>query len=347
MLVFFQLTLRCIASRPRGDYKTGMKFLWLPLLFVGALNAHAGFDPRFEPFLLDAFSQGMHLRDESLPRLESVRSVVDGNRESLWVTLNDADGDAFRIRIVGPKGFRDDHKARPFLFISAGFFSGTEPVELMKENGDVLVAAFEYTPDTDAIFRVPERLARLIKSIPARQYFAVSWLQSQAWVRHDQFHILGVSLGGLFLPVTLRLLETNHVPFASFIDAFSGAEVRAPFNNILAEHVGIKGVEGLTDVIATITTPYDPSVYLPAIHGPKLVIHGSNDEVFTPDISGRLDATVTGPKMTCVVKGRHIDMDRAREVELTAGVLKAWVGAMVSGNFPQVKQPDTTCKTQF
>lgn len=326
---------------PKSDYKTGMRFLFAGLLLLGS-TAHARLDASLEPLLLAGLSQSYNLGRPEMPKVVAVQKKTTGNRERWVVKLSDEIGAPFRLVIDGPRDF--GLRPNPVLFVSAGFFAGTQPIDLMQDDSNFVIAAFEYSSEPEALLTQPERLANVLKQVPARLFFSVRWLQKQSWVQHDQVHILGISLGSLYMPVALRLLQSYKIPFASFISGFGGAEVRLPFFHVLQDYFDDEKAGLAAELVETITAPFDPAIYLPRLTGPKLILHASRDELFTPDVSARLDETLTGPRLTCILNAKHIDMDRPQEIRMTFGILRSWLLSMTAGRgYPSIQMPGVRC----
>lgn len=305
-------------------------------------SALARLDSSLEPLMLAGLSQSYNLGRPDLPKLVGLKKKTFGNRDRLIVKLSDDSGRPFRLVIDGPQDFTSS--PHPVLFVSAGFFAGTQPVDLMKDDSDFVIAAFEYSDHPHDLMSQPEELVNILKQVPARLFFSVRWLQQQNWVAHDQVHILGLSLGSLYLPVALRLLQSYKIPFASFINGFGGAEVRTPFFHVLQGYLDDEKAGIAADLVETLTAPFDPAIYLPRLKGPKLVLHATRDELFTPEVSEQLDETITGPKLTCFLNARHIDMDRPTEIRMTFGILRAWLLSMTAGRgFPHIQMSGVRC----
>lgn len=328
-----------------------MKQLLLLSIAVFSLQAQAAFEPRYEPILLDMLRGQFGLqKDSTSPAVveSNVTTPEHSERQRLSVTLEDGKLGRFRLLIDGPSGFATGSKKYPILFVSAGFFSGTAPIKLFKDTGDFILAAFEYSPDPEKLIRTPDALARTVAQVPGRLYLSVKWLTQQGWYDTGHLHILGVSLGSLYLPVAVRLLQTDGFEIASYNTAFGGGDVRGPLTSVLRESLGERETRLVADLITNVTAPFDPSIYLPNILGMKLVIHGSEDQTFRADSRERLDRALKGPKMTCVIQGGHIDVDKPTEIGLTMAILRPWLQALEMGRgLPRIDEPGINCRSDF
>lgn len=268
---------------------------------------------------------------------------ADG-RENLQVTLEADKVGRFRLLISGPHGFRFIDRAMPMVFVTTGFFAGTKPISLFTSPGAQVLIGFEYAEDPERLLARPQLLAEELKLAPARMYHALRWLEQQNWFQKNHLHVLAVSLGALFMPATTRLLEEDGMIFASHIYAFGGGSIRTPFENMVRRHLGQQETRAVATLVEAITWPLNPAIYLPGIRGPKMVIHADRDEVFPRTTQDELDDVLKGPKMTCRIRGIHVDLHRQHEVQLTLRLISAWVDSIHGqGRFPEIAESDAAC----
>ncbi|MBX3039245.1 MAG: alpha/beta hydrolase [Bdellovibrionaceae bacterium] len=280
-------------------------------------------------------------REVPAPRREVTR---DGGRETHTLSFSDRELGHFRLMIDGPRGFTVYERALPIVFVTAGFFAGTQPIGLLKNVPNakqLIIVAFEYSPNPEAALQKPEELARTLLQVPGRLYLSFKWLEKQGWFNQGRLHVLGISLGSLYLPSALSLLQEDGFGYASLIIAFGGARMKEPLFQVLRENLGERETNEALKVLLPITAPYDPRLYLPTLEGRKLVIHGSKDMTFQSRTQRALDETLPGPKLTCTIEGGHIDMDKTHEVELTLGLLDQWI---FGGDWRRISQEQTVCE---
>lgn len=302
-----------------------------------------------EPMMLDLIRKEFALsKDAPIARVISEESTRQNGRDVVRIVLEDDKVGRFRLLINAPVGFRLIDMVMPTMFVSTGFFAGTKPVDMLAPTGEQILVGFEYSENPEQLILQPQLLADTLKKVPARMYQALRWLDRQPWQQKGRLHLLSVSLGALYMPVTTRLLQQDGYAIASHIYAFGGGDVRTAIYNIARERLGHNEAGALAGLVGAFTFPYNPATYLPQISGYKLVIHANKDEVFSRDSQRELDQALIGPKLTCRIEGSHIDLHREREVTLTLGILRAWVGAVHRGaGFPQISQPDTSCVTSL
>lgn len=299
----------------------------------------------FEPMMLELIRREFALsKDGAYARVIREDSIRENGRDVVRIVLEDDKVGRFRLLINGPAGFRFIDRAMPTLFVTTGFFAGTKPVDMLAPSGEQILVGFEYAENPEQLLFQPQLLADSLKKVPARMYQAVRWLERQPWLQRPRLHLLAVSLGALYMPVTARLLQQDGLAFASQIYAFAGGSVRTPVYNMARQRLGETEANAVADAVSAITFPYNPATYLPQLAGFKLVIHATRDEVFPAQAQRELDQALAGPKLVCRIEGNHIDLHRAREIELTLGILREWIQSMQRGSgFPQISQPDTSC----
>lgn len=281
-------------------------------------------------------------------KIEELRHEItrSGSRETHTLWFSDRRLGPFRMVIDGPRGFMVHDRAFPVIFVTAGFFAGTQPIGLLRnspKSNQLIIAAFEYSQDPEASYRKPEELARTLVQVPGRLYLSLKWLETQSWFSTERLHVLGISLGSLYLPSALSLLREDGFTYKSLIIAFGGARTEEPLRQVLREHLGEKETNEAVRLLSPVTAPYDPRLYLPSLQGRKLVIHGSRDMTFQSKTQRALDQSLKGPKLTCTIDGGHIDMHKTQEIELTLGLLEQWI---FGNDWRRIGQERTACSVQ-
>lgn len=326
-----------------------MKKIILAALFVASPFAQAQINEQWEPSFLEAVRAEVQVGPESaLPAVISETFSRVGARDRWMITFEDAHLGQFRMLIEGPQDFRGSDQKHSVLLITAGYFAGTKPIDLLPQTGNQIVAAFEYTPTPELLILQPNELLKVLKFVPGRMYLSAKWLRQQAWVDVNQFHLFAVSLGALYMPVTERLMQADGMFTASSIYAFGGGSVKGTLREMFRQRLGHRESELMAEALTAAVMPYDPSIYLSKLVGPKLVIHANNDEVFPRDSQKILSEKLVGPKMICVINGSHIDIGRTKEIELTLGIVEPWVYSINQGQgFPTIEAADTQCATSM
>lgn len=309
--------------------------LWAPL---AQATTSANASATFLQWMKSEWQLGRDRHIEK-PQIEEKQTP---ERDILTVTFRDHKLGQFRMLIDGPRGFRWTERIRPVVFMTAGFFSGTKPASLMNHEQDLVVAVFEYSPQPELSFLDPQKLGKTLVEVPGRLYLALRWLERQGWVSSRHLHVMGVSLGSLYLPAAMALLQQDGFQASSTIFAFGGGDVREPLKNGLRMSLGEFETELGLALLTPLITPLDPSLYLPLIKGRKLVIHGTKDTLFTAGTRKRLNQALPAPKMICDIDGVHIDLGRTDEIALTLGILRPWI---TGKTWPHISQKRTRCRT--
>lgn len=315
---------------------------WASLLLLPALGHgdHSSLSPLYRMVMRSTWD--LHENRETPPPHVESRLLKSG-REQLLVSFDDPSLGSFRLLVEGPRRFTRIDRAFPTVFVSAGFFDGTKPIELVRSSPrskDLIIVAFEYAPNPEEAYKNPEALARTLLQIPGRLYLSLRWVESQHWFVPSQLHILGVSLGSLYLPSALLLLQEDGFKIPSLIIAFGGARTKEPLFQILRQHLGEQETRDVVRVLEPALSPYDPQLYLPSLQGRKLVIHGDRDNIFGAKTKMALDQSLQAPKVTCIVEGGHIGMKTPHEIKLTVGLLDQWI---FKKDWSNLQQPQTNC----
>jgi hypothetical protein len=315
------------------------------LLMTLPLFAQAQLDSQWEQPILDLVRTELQVGPESvLPDIVTETYTREGDRDRWMITLSDIHLGEFRLLLDGPRDFRSGARKHSVLLITAGFFAGTKPVDLLPQTGDQIIAAFEYTPNPEFLIFQPDQLLRTLKAVPGRLYLSVKWLRDQNWFEPNQFHLFAVSLGALYMPVAERLMQKDGMYAASTIYAFGGGGVKGSLREMFRQWMNYADAENLAEILALSTLPYDPAIYLSKLVGPKLIIHATEDEVFPRDSQKILNDKLTEAKMICDVIGNHIDIGRTNEINLTLALLEPWVKSINQGlGFPLIDSADTAC----
>jgi len=111
---------------------------------------------------------------------------------------------AIKFLLRGPQGFRSSGKQFKLLIVAAGIRSGQETVRLLSAREDWIVAGFEYPESIGSISADPSKIARFIRFSSGHLALMNLYLSQQSWVQKEKMGIVGISLGGLFLPSALR-----------------------------------------------------------------------------------------------------------------------------------------------
>ena len=266
--------------------------------------------------------------DRSIPQ-PRVHQRTSSDRDIFTLTFSDPLTGTFKLRLDGPLNFMHSRSGpSPLALISAGFFTGAAVLDLFgrsKDTENLILAAIEYMPDPEKALERPEEAVQTLVQVPGRLYVALQWLRRQTWVSEKNIHVIAISLGSLYMPLTLNLLEEENWRPRTLTFAFGGARIQEPLTEILKPYLGEKGSQDLMTLALPLLEPYDPQLYLPALKGPKLVIHGTRDEVFLPASQRALDESLQEPVVTRFVKGLHIDPSRPSEIEQTLDILSEWI----------------------
>ena len=257
--------------------------------------------------------------------LSAQEEKIQDNRVYRTVTLQHAGADTAQLLISAPKGFENSGRRFPVVFISAGFFSGMNTVKLLKAHDDMILVGYEYPTNLEAVKRDPSLLPKAIRVVPGQLALGLEWIAKQSWVRPNNIHVVGVSLGTLFFPVSLKLAERRGTLVRSTAFLYGGAHPRPVLENLLKDQLSEEILSGLLDVVDVVAALYDPRLYLPLLRGPFLTVYGSDDQVFPKSTSLQQHLLLSEPKETAEVLGPHIDVNETRAIEETTLILDHFI----------------------
>lgn len=248
--------------------------------------------------------------DDPSQQLQIIEDVVviSGQREEHRLRLSHPGVGISEILIDGPIGFMGSEKKRPLLFVSAGFFSGKESIQLIPDAGDKILVGYQYPVTKEQIQNDPSLFPKTIRIVPGQMALLLHWLSLQPYVQNDRIHVMGVSLGTLFLPVALHLAQkTRGFAPASTLLCFGGADIASVVENILgssADSLVKMLAKKLTDSLLVL---HDPRLHLPHLKGSFFTVYATDDNIFPRSSSLKQYELLPNPKEIHWIKGPHID----------------------------------------
>lgn len=298
------------------------KFILL-LLSLGSV-AWGQLTPSFQS---ETVVRALHkqLKLESMPILEGLELIQQADREVFRFSIRQADKvsglGAAVVLISGPAGFLKASEKLPVVFVVAGFQTGMQSIAFIKNPGKRILVGFEYPHGPEVLMKQPDLILSSIYRTPPQMHLALSWLKNQAWVDHTRIDLISVSLGTLFLPVTMRLLELSDIKIRNTVFAFGGAEFASVFKSYLKGKVSQQWIDYITQTIQILTGPYSPELHLPFLKSRFLVIRALQDEVF-PESSGMLlQDLLPQPKHVELFNTKHINVHEYEIIQRTLNTI--------------------------
>jgi hypothetical protein len=222
-----------------------------------------------------------------------------------------------KVLVSGPLGFLNSGLKYPVVFIAGGFQTGQQSISFIKDPGEKILVGFDYPHTPEELMAQPDLLLSTIYRTPPQMALALVWLHQQSWVMQNQINLISISLGTLFLPITMRIAERLGVLTHKSVFAFGGADYGIVFSVYLEGKVSSEIKNYIIKTMQGLLSPYDPQLHLPFIKGQFLVIRALQDEVF-PEVSGvLLEQLLPQPKLLKQFNTRHINTDRFEIIEMT------------------------------
>lgn len=248
----------------------------------------------------------------------------------LLVQVTRGNVDRIQLLIKGPNQFWENSKL-PILFVSSGFEAGSQTIELVNEIPGVILVGMDYAVKKSDIEKDPSLFFKTIHNTPGQVVAALQWLSKQPWYDSKKgIFYIGISLGTLFLPVSVKLAEKNGIQIQSEILGFAGVDMQKIFQYHLSCFLGAKAGNSFSSFLSLMTEIYEPQFYLPYLNSSHLVIQATQDQVFPKESIYLLNDLVPEPKELVWIEGAHIDVDRPEVILPTIQVIKSWISKQIA-----------------
>lgn len=245
----------------------------------------------------------------------------------------DADVQVYRIKLDhfgagrisllarGPKGFLySQSRTLHGLMIVSGFFTGEQSINLIGDFPNRVLVGFEYPYAANDFQKDPGTILQFVRKTPAQIALALVWLARQPWMNPQGLSVMGVSLGGVFLPSSLHLSQLMGVQLEKSIYVCTGVNLAAILSENLKEYMHPVLLGPIVSALIAPTLLMDPKQHLPELNFSALVIQTDNDTVIPPVSQRQLWELLKGPKRQVILRGPHVNPD---QVELIEQIQKA------------------------
>jgi hypothetical protein len=291
------------------------------LLFL-SLNSYAQGVPAPMPsdsdLAIQFVAQSLRFGTLSTVQVLDVQIEFSGSREYHQMTFSSLGSGDVQILISGPKGFQNSPKPYQTLFLAGGFMTGQGTVDLVGDPGETILVGYQYPFSKEQIQADPSLLYKSIHLVPGQIALALSWLSKQSFVNPQNFHVMGVSLGSLLLPVALRLDQIQKVVPTSTLLCFGGSEFGLVFDHVLKNVISDSFVRGaLVNGLANLLAPYNPKLHLPYLQGRFFTLFAEQDQIFPTGSSLEQYNLLPEPKEIHWISGPHIDVDQPEQIQKT------------------------------
>ena len=257
---------------------------------------------------------------------ETHREIVsDGANDTVEVSLYANIVGDIHLLIKGPHGFLTSNQRYITLLIASGIYTGKESIGLLSQLPGVVLVGIDYPNSIQSILTDPQNAFQFLRRTPGNIALSLEWLSRQSWVEGRGPSAMGVSLGGLFLPVALRMAQKLGVVIPRNVFAFTGSDLITIASNNLKNSVAdnIKGP--LLQLVSGLTLLNDPRLHLPFVPGDHLVVRADNDQTIPASSTDQLFDLLQGSKQSVVLHGGHIGSDTPDLISATESAILAWI----------------------
>ncbi|MCK6597113.1 MAG: hypothetical protein L6Q37_02010 [Bdellovibrionaceae bacterium] len=216
-----------------------------------------------------------------------------------------------RILLKGPKDFftQQDHANKAMIIVS-GFFTGEKSIHLIGDISDRVLVGFEYPYSLDDFKKDPGAILQFVRKTPGQIALALFWLSQQAWINTQGLAVMGVSLGGVFLPAGIHIAQDMGVVVEKSIFVGTGSELGEILKENLSNYLDGVVLDSLTQGLILPTVIFDPKLHLPFLKGPFLIIQTDKDTVIPKSSKDKLFEALSEPKKEVVLPGPHVNSDQ-------------------------------------
>lgn len=257
--------------------------------------------------------------------LSSDSSVVQNGRELHEITFSHPVSGLTKILISGPQGFSNNNQSYPVLFVMSGFQTGAQSLALIGNPGEYILIGYQYPYTAEEMLQSPDRLSQSFILTIGQVVGVWKWLSTQGWAQPQKISILGVSLGSLFMPVSLRVAEFQKFTASKVIFAFGGADVTSVIVQELSPRLPESARAGFTQLVENATNLIAPKTHLRYLKGSFLVVRGLRDEVFPKESGELLESLLPTPKKIVHLDTKHINVDTYDIIEQTVSSIYSFL----------------------
>ncbi|MFN7904347.1 MAG: hypothetical protein ACK5P5_04130 [Pseudobdellovibrionaceae bacterium] len=223
-----------------------------------------------------------------------------------------------RLLLKGPRGFfhNQDQSLRAMMIVS-GFFTGDQSIMLLGSIPKTVLVGFEYPFQVEDFQNNPSTILQFVRLTPGQIALALHWLASQTWINPDRLSVMGVSLGGVFLPSAVNICQLMGVTFEKIIFVGTGADVNSILKFNLNQYFS-KNQSALDFVVGLMQAPMllaDPVLHLPLLKGSFLIVQSDQDTVIPRESQKMLFDHLQNPKSEMIIPGPHINSDQTEMIQ--------------------------------
>ena len=302
-----------------------------------SLSQSAKADVGMEALIKAEIATRILMKDSGLSKdgtlhLVSQNVMTESGLDFVEQTLTQEKVGQVKILLRGPHGFMDDKKnSYRCLFMASGFFTGKDGVKLLSPIANTVLVGYEYPYQLQDAQKDPKVIYKFLRQTPLQIASALQWLTQsystfeQGWMDNDGLYVIGVSLGGLFLPSSLDIASRLNVPIQGTIFAYTGADLAPVVVKAIHDQVPSDVAKVAGQAVAGLTALHDPRIHLPFLQGKFLVIRATEDQVFPIESGMLLEQLLPQPKTVRLVPGGHINTDQPDTIKMVQKIVSDWI----------------------
>lgn len=253
----------------------------------------------------------MNLRNGAQSETVALVPTSGPSSDVYRVTLNHAGAGKIRLLLKGPRGFLNQTGSRyRALMIVSGFFTGEQSIHLVGGLADRVLVGFEYPYGLDDFQNDPGAVFQFVRQTPAQIALALKWLTKQNWMRPSGLSVMGVSLGGIFLPSGLHLSQNLGVVLENSIYVCTGTDIHRILSVNLKPYTLDVLLNPLVISLVAPTKLFDPKIHLSYLRQNSIVVQTDNDQVIPRPAQLELIESLPHPKREIILSGSHINGDQ-------------------------------------
>ncbi len=250
----------------------------------------------------------------------------DGISDTVEVNLHQNLVGDIHLLVKGPHGFLDSGSRYITLLVASGIYTGKDSIALLSQLPNVILVGIDYPDTIQKVLKDPQTAFQFLRRTPGDIALSLEWLSRQSWVEARGPSALGVSLGGLFLPVALHMAQRLGVNVPRSIFAFTGADLVTIAANNLKDDVSSDMMPTVLRLISGLTYLDDPQMHLPFLRGNHLVVRADADLTIPSTSTDRLFELLNGSKQSVTLHGGHINSHTPELITGTENAILNWVG---------------------
>lgn len=267
---------------------------------------------------------------------EEIIIDVKRNREVRVVQLSNPEVRALNsitltisMPVERPEGAR-----YPVVYMLPGLYSEKDITSYVQNVGNTIVVSYQYAFGNlnPALVTKVNNVGRNILAVPAQVSASMKWLKDQTWVDPTRVSLMGVSLGGVFLPLCQRFMNSQGISVYSSVIAYAGTDLQEIFSHSVESRMGSKESKVAMNVLKVFFTPLEPKTHLPYLTGKFLVIYGNEDGYMAPDNSIALYNLLPGSKDLIGLAGGHINSKKPEAISLLNEAAFGWLQQIGAAN---------------